>query len=103
LTNIRTHELTNWNVPIRRLVDSYIATLIRVQTGKLRPAAPLDARKKAASVHSLRGVSGLKTGTQPDLAPETDDPICVMREGKPSIDGTGRGYFRVRLGLDRVS
>ena len=56
------------------------------------PDAPQRATQ-GCERHSRRVVSGLKTGTQPDLAPETDDPICVMREGKPPVGGAGRGLL----------
>jgi hypothetical protein len=49
-------------------------TLHTRTNGKASPACSAERANKAASVHSLRVVSGLKTGTQPDLAPETDDP-----------------------------
>jgi len=50
-------------------------------------------RACGCELHSRRVVSGLKAGTQPHLAPETDDPIVVMREGKPPRRRRGRGLL----------
>jgi hypothetical protein len=93
LANLRIAKFTKWGLlhgdsPIRKFHE-----FSRSFAYKRESFARLlrFTREKAASVHSLRVVSGLKTGAQPDLAPETNDPICVMREGNPSIDGTGRG------------
>jgi hypothetical protein len=50
-------------------------------------------RACGCELHSRRVVSGLKAGTQPHLAPETDDPIVVMREGKPPVGGAVADYY----------
>jgi hypothetical protein len=50
-------------------------------------------RERGCERHSRRVASGLKSGNTPRLAPEADDPICVMREGKPPVGGAVADYF----------
>src|SRR3954468_15753373 len=45
------------------------------RTGDSSPCGSKKIRAHGCERHSRRVVSGLKTGTQPDLAPETVDPI----------------------------